>query len=297
MGLKPKVISESKLGIAKLSLPIFHPRSRLRSEVSKLTENPTVKQRLRIARMRARLGKQVKDFLESASYFLPALDETDIKPFEDEVNDEMIDTPAEESVDVEEVVDGILDEELDCEEDDESEVPSTLPELVVLPLPSNIVSVTLQPTLQSLTSVERELRKGQANDCLEGLRIGLATKSLLFLTDVRNSTSTKQSLKSWASVRSAQSQILLHAQGYQRAWKALSIVGTPEDMAVYQKLSEKDLVTVKDITMAKRFGQGSDSLAWFWRIGPSEDAVTGEWMEECEQNRSLLFPQLKNCCF
>ena len=34
--------------------------------------------------------------------------------------------------------------------------------------------------------------------------------------------------------------------------------------------------------MAKRFGQGSDSLAWFWCIGPSEEALTGEWMEECE---------------
>ena len=47
-------------------------------------------------------------------------------------------------------------------------------------------------------------------------------------------------------------------------------------------LEEKDLVVVKDITSAKRFGQGSDSLAWFRWIGPGEDALTGEWMEECE---------------
>ena len=50
----------------------------------------------------------------------------------------------------------------------------------------------------------------------------------------------------------------------------------------YQKLEKKDLVVVKDITKAKRFGQGSDRLAWFWRIGPTEGSVTGEWMEECE---------------
>ena len=48
----------------------------------------------------------------------------------------------------------------------------------------------------------------------------------------------------------------------------------------YQKLEEKDLVVVKDIT--KRFGQGSDHLTWFWRIGPTEGSLTGEWMEECE---------------
>ena len=50
----------------------------------------------------------------------------------------------------------------------------------------------------------------------------------------------------------------------------------------YQKLEEKDLVVVKDITKAKSFGQGSDHLAWFWRIGPTEGSVTGKWMEECE---------------
>ena len=65
-------------------------------------------------------------------------------------------------------------------------------------------------------------------------------------------------------VRNTQSQILLHAQCYQRAWKALKSIGTPEDLEVYQKLNEKDLVVVKDITMVKRFGQGSDTLAWFW---------------------------------
>jgi hypothetical protein len=65
------------------------PRSRLLLEISKLTQNPTDKQLLTVARMRARLGKQVKDFLKAASFFLPTLEETDLKSFEDET----IDTP------------------------------------------------------------------------------------------------------------------------------------------------------------------------------------------------------------
>jgi hypothetical protein len=135
-----------------------------------------------------------------------------------------------------------------------------------------------------LISTERELRKGQANDALEGIQIGLANKSLLLQTDVNQSKSTKQSTRAWAGVQNAQSQILIHAQAYQRAWRALRLIGTADDLVVYQKLEAKDLVVVKDITMAKRkrFGQGSDSLAWFWRIGPSEDELTVEWMEECE---------------
>ena len=79
-----------------------------------------------------------------------------------------------------------------------------------------------------------------------------------------------------------QTQILFHAQGYQRAWRALRSVRTTEDLLIYQKLEEKDLVIVKDITNAKRFGQGSETLAWFWRIRPSKYSVTGERIEECE---------------
>jgi len=237
-----------------------------------------VKQQLKVKRFRASLGKQIKDFFSVGSFFLPNLDEVDLRPFEDE----SINTPSEEFVEPEDLADGSLEEDGFIEEEDEAEAPSVLPESVILPLPSNITSVKLRPALESLISVERELRKGQANDALEGLRIGLANKSLLLLTDVNRSTSTKQSTRAWASVRNAQSQILFHARSYQRAWRALKSIGTPEDLLVYQKLEEKDLVVVKDITMAKRFGQGSDRLAWFWRIGPSKDSLTGEWMEECE---------------
>lgn len=280
MGLKPRMISRSNKFIIEfiaLSQPTS-PRSKLIFEIGKLPQKPTVKQQLKIAQMRARLGKQVRDFLDGASCFLPILEEADLKQFEDE----LIDTPPEESVEPEEIIDDLLDENICSEEEDESEAPSILPEFVVLPLPSNITSIELRPSLEPLKSVERELRKGQANDSLEGLRIGLANKSLLFMTNVNQSTSTKQSTRAWASVRNAQTQILFHARSYQRSWQALKCVGTLEDMDVYQKLNEGDLVTVKDITMAKRFGQGSDRLAWFWRIGPTEDALTGEWMEECE---------------
>ena len=62
---------------------------------------------------------------------------------------------------------------------------------------------------------------------------------------------------------------------------------TDEDMKFYQKLNQTDLVVVKDIAMAKHFGQGSDTLAWFWPFGPSKDSLTGEWMEECKSNLSF----------
>jgi hypothetical protein len=248
-----------------------------------LPENPTVRQQLKVKSIRARLGKQIKDFCRASESFLLNLEEVDLKPLEDD----LINTPMEEFVEPEDFVDSSLDNEFLNEEEDEAEPLSVVPESVVLPLPSNITGVKLASALKPLISVERELRKGQANDALEGLRIGLANKSLLLLTQVNQSTSTKQSTRAWASVRNTQSQILSHVRAYQRAWLALKSIGTPEDLLVYQRLEEKDLVVVKDITNAKRFGQGSDSLAWFWRIGPSENSLSGEWMEECECDEFL----------
>ena len=164
--------------------------------------------------------------------FLPTLEEADLKPFQDV----LINTPDEESVEPEDLVDCFADEDLEYDEEDDDGGPSDPPEMLILPLPSNISSVKIQPALQSLVSTEVELRKGQANDALEGLRIGLANKSLLLQTNVNNSTSTKQSTRAWASVRNAQSQILQHANDYQRAWQAITCLGTPEDMSLYQKL-------------------------------------------------------------
>lgn len=72
-----------------------------------------------------------------ATVFLPALEEVDLKPCEEG----LIDTPPEEFV---EPVDGPLDEEVYYEEEDDDVTPSDLPEDVILPLPSNVVSIKCQ---------------------------------------------------------------------------------------------------------------------------------------------------------
>ena len=64
-------------------------RSKLRLEISNLSRKPTVEQQLKISRSHAYLGKQVKDFLDRASSLLPTIEETDLKP----LDDELIDTP------------------------------------------------------------------------------------------------------------------------------------------------------------------------------------------------------------
>jgi hypothetical protein len=97
----------------------------------------------------------VKNFLHAVNMFLPTLQEVNLKPMENE----LIDTPAEESVEPEDLVDGPLDEDFYYEEEDDDEAISNLPEMVILPLPSNIISVKLGPSLESLRSIERALKR------------------------------------------------------------------------------------------------------------------------------------------
>ena len=65
--------------------------------------------------MRSRLRKQVKDLLHAANMFLPNLQEVDLKPMENN----LIDTPTEETVELDDLGDGPLEEELHWEDEDE----------------------------------------------------------------------------------------------------------------------------------------------------------------------------------
>ena len=103
--------------------------------------------------MRSSLRKQLKDFFQAVTIFPPTLEEVNFMPFEEE----LIDTPAEESVEPEDLLGGSLEEDSEEEEEEEDEAPSKLLEAVILPLPSRVVSDKLGPSLKSLRSIEREL--------------------------------------------------------------------------------------------------------------------------------------------
>ena len=68
----------------------------------------------------------------------------------------MIDTPLEESVEPEEAMEVAPEEDL-FNEEDETQAPSILPEEVVLPLPSNIISAKTRSSFKCLISIEMEL--------------------------------------------------------------------------------------------------------------------------------------------
>jgi hypothetical protein len=80
------------------------------------------------------------------------------------------------------------DEEVEVENDEDNEqddeVSSTEDEAISLLLPSKIWNEETQGVLEEVKLMEMDLRKGQANDALEGLRESLGYKSMLMVTKV-----------------------------------------------------------------------------------------------------------------
>jgi hypothetical protein len=57
----------------------------------------------------------------------------------------------------------------------------------------------------------------------------------------------------------------------------------------YQLIKPNELGVSKDITEENRFGQSSDVLPWFWRIGGSRLEPPDVWNEECKCHKTFIF--------
>jgi hypothetical protein len=149
-------------------------------------------------------------------------------------------------------------------------------------------------SLDGVAKVEAELRKGQINDSLENLRLALGEKSLCFRADVRNANSQRTSQRAWDNVHKFDADARRHRNIYNHTRNALERLPVePEYLETLQDITEEDMKMSGDVTEENRFGQRSDTLAWFWRQGGMLESDDGSSprMQECKHNfpiRSLL---------
>lgn len=162
------------------------------------------------------------------------------------------------------------------------------PDKTVLLMPSSISQDKLtEMKVQHLAEQELELRRGQASDNLEGLRLALANQALLLRTKVRAADSNSRKTKAWDEVVSARKSIEMNVRGYRRARNAIMVLC--QDLSIlslYPEIAHTDLKAA-DISDERRHGQRSESLPWFWREGAGQ-AHDDKWMEECKY--SVLLP-------
>ena len=154
-------------------------------------------------------------------------------------------------------------------------------------LPSSFGKEACSGPLKFLSPVELDLRKGQANDAMHGLRLAIGQKSFKYRSQIRQGSSNPHSgyaarTRSHAEIRTIQRTIDQYARIYTSSRNAMCALGaSQDDLDVYRKLTPSDLVASTAVIDFNARGQRNEGLSWIWqRHAASTD--NPEWMDECE---------------
>ncbi|KAG1801986.1 uncharacterized protein BJ212DRAFT_1246864, partial [Suillus subaureus] len=136
--------------------------------------------------------------------------------------------------------------------------------------------------LLALQAEELELRKGQANDCLERIQLALGHKAIIYRQHFRSANSVWTGTRSKQEAQCCHIKIKKYVRSYQRARLAMERLGMDQDSLenIYQEILPEQLNIDKEVTEENRFGQGSDKLAWFWRVNGAKKSQKDAWMNE-----------------
>jgi hypothetical protein len=251
-------------------------RLTLAAFVRKLGRKPTTSQKLDLAQRRERLQARIDAFHRQASQFWAP----------DDMDSNLQTRTIFEDPDVEFLDSDDSDEEGDNVFVAKRKDPGATEQLPLL-LPSNLgLEICQQHGYAGFISKEKTLRVGQANDALQGLRLALSRKAVIFREGVRTARRKTQKLRSWDQVLMVDVNVRHHARLYQRSREALIRLGATEaDLERYQILRKEHLnVTTARIDPSLR-GQRDSSLPWFWTMDIKKDTDTTNGMAECEYSK------------
>ncbi|KAG1743586.1 uncharacterized protein EDB91DRAFT_1080989 [Suillus paluster] len=137
--------------------------------------------------------------------------------------------------------------------------------------------------LAALQAEELELRKGQANNCLEKLCLALGHKAIIYCQHFQSADSVWTGTRSKQEAQCCRLKIEKYVRSYQRARSSMQRLGMDQDTLLdgaYQEILPEQLSVDKEVTEENRFGQGSDRLAWFWRVNNAQESQKDAWMDE-----------------
>ncbi|KIK18133.1 hypothetical protein PISMIDRAFT_110102, partial [Pisolithus microcarpus 441] len=242
--------------------------------------NPmSTRQEVKISEKRQRLSSRIEKFHSNGQAFCKGLDiDGTFTPQDDPA---FCGTDEEEHEDREFWDD---DDEGDWEAPEE-EVEGLASELMSIWMPSSIGAAKLTELgLHDLLKEERELRIGQANDCLDQLRTDLGNKAMLYWQNFRTANSTREGTRTKKEIQKVVARVNKHVRSYQRARQAILRLDTDANMAgKYQEILPEDLPVSKEVMEENRFGQGTSKLAWFWVMDGGKSQLNvedGGLMEE-----------------
>lgn len=250
-------------------------RRKLRFHVKSLGKRPSITQKNDLAERRHRLKIRIDKFHREANKIIH-IPEEDFIPV-------CIINDGEDIPDLSMTANEIqaTDDDIDWEPEVDDE--ETVPEAIQLLLPSTLTHARrTRLQIEEIATQEVQLREGQANDALEGVRNSLAQVSLVFRTKVRESKSVYTRTRSWNEVQRSNLQVQQHVSRYRTARNALIQLRAPSEILdQFLEVRPEHMKMPGDIIEANRIGQRSDSLAWFWRLDADRSGTQEGWMKEC----------------
>lgn len=149
----------------------------------------------------------------------------------------------------------------------------------------------------ALSTFERELRKGQADDALSNLRLALKYKDSLLKGRRRVAYGNKNSTRAAVLLRRVEDLVQHRANTYRRARDAMIALGLSTNDTSFPVLDPTDVV-LKVVYGGKELGSGVYTGSWIWTDGPRgilSDAEEDEWEEEGTSIPFLEMNILNSC--
>jgi hypothetical protein len=242
----------------------------LQKHVKSLGRKPSSTQRHDLLQRRHRLTVRMASFEQKVLAFMALDDETAWSTANAKVREDS-------------------EDEAYADESDDEEMGEVAihPESQMLSLPSSLAPGEIDRLgLTGIAEQEGKLRRGQINDALEGLRLALGEKSLLFRTQVRKSRSQRTMTRAWKDVNKQDAVAQGHKRAYDHARKALKTLNVDREYVEgLKEITRDDMKMAGDVTEENRVGQRSSTLAWFWRLGgelATDETDINPRLKECE---------------
>jgi hypothetical protein len=165
-------------------------------------------------------------------------------------------------------------------------------EHVRLPLPSSFPS-PVHPSILAMREKEIQLRIGQADDSLEGMRSAIGHKSYLYRSNVRLAEGKRQRTRGYGAVKVVDDQLRLHIRIYNHArWSLIRLGADPTLLVRFEKLLPEHTKAITAVYKPNASGQRNKRLSWIWTMKNPGQKGGSNYLDEREL---FLAPIIDRC--
>ncbi|KIM19648.1 hypothetical protein M408DRAFT_313788, partial [Serendipita vermifera MAFF 305830] len=166
------------------------------------------------------------------------------------------------------------------EEDQEAMDPNDRPEEERIDLPSSMPPAERSP---ELARVELQLREGQANDALKGIRVALSQMLVLRRDKQANVRGQVSSSRASGNIQRLNTQTKRLAEQYRQSYLAMIELGMPATHQTYRPLRDADLNSRNVFETNRPLGRGNEApISWIWHMHETngERQFDNDWLDE-----------------